>query len=117
MPKPFYKHKLLLDDHLYHRRAYPTLNEYFDVKHIKDDLHHDGMVDSLIYKLAVSTGRIIAPYKARPQLLSGTNPLPQCGRRKEALNRETGTVVSKAIPPLPFSTLAFLPPVSLNSIK
>ena len=59
MPKPFYKHKLLLDEHLYHRRAYPTLNEYFDVKHIKDDLHHDGMVDSLIYKLAVSTGRII----------------------------------------------------------
>jgi hypothetical protein len=54
-----YKHKLLLDEHLYHWRAYPTLNEYFEVKHIKDDLHHDGMVDSLIYELAVSTGRII----------------------------------------------------------
>jgi hypothetical protein len=46
MPKPFYKHKLLLDEHLSHRRAYPTLNEHFDVKHIKDDLRHGGMVDS-----------------------------------------------------------------------
>jgi hypothetical protein len=123
MPKPFYKHKLLLDEHLYHCRAYPTLNEHFDVKHIKDDLHHGGMVDSLIYELAVSTGRIIltsnvkdfrsllqedspsvigipetwipsparyqahrASYKARPQLFSGTSPIPQYGRRKEALN-------------------------------
>ena len=59
MPKPFYKHKLLLDEHLYHRRAYPSLNEHFDVKHIKDDLRHGGMVDSLIYELAVFTGRII----------------------------------------------------------
>ena len=59
MPKPFYKHKILLDEHLYHRRAYPTLNEHFDVKHIKDDLHHGGMLDPLIYELAVKQGRII----------------------------------------------------------
>lgn len=59
MPKPFYKHKILLDEHLYHRRAYPLLNERFDVKHIKDDLHHGGMDDQAIYELARSQGRII----------------------------------------------------------
>ena len=59
MPKPFYKHKILLDEHLYHRRAYPTLNERFDVKHVKDDLRHGGMLDPLIYELAVKQGRII----------------------------------------------------------
>lgn len=59
MSKAYFKHKLLLDEHLYHRRAYPTLNEHFDVKHIRDDLHHGGMDDSLVYKLAVEQGRII----------------------------------------------------------
>ena len=59
MPKPFYKHKLLLDEHLFHRRLYPTLNQHFDVKHIKDDLHHGGMDDGQIYALAVKQGRII----------------------------------------------------------
>jgi hypothetical protein len=59
MSKPFYKHKLLLDEHLFHRRAYLLLNEHFDVKHIKDDLHRDGASDQVIYELAVSQGRII----------------------------------------------------------
>jgi Domain of unknown function (DUF5615) len=59
MPKSFFKHKILLDEHLYHRRAYPTLNEHFDVKHIKLDLSQDGMADPLIYDLAVKQGRII----------------------------------------------------------
>ena len=36
----FINTRLLLDEHLYHRRVYPLLNEHFDVKHIKDDLHH-----------------------------------------------------------------------------
>jgi hypothetical protein len=59
MPKSFYKHKILLDEHLYHRRAYPTLNEHFDVKHIKDDLNHGGMDDASVHALAVKQGRII----------------------------------------------------------
>jgi hypothetical protein len=59
MSKPFYKHKILLDEHLYHRRAYPRLNGRFDVKHIKDDLHHGGMDDQAISELARSQGRII----------------------------------------------------------
>jgi hypothetical protein len=59
MPKRFYKHKTLLDEHLYHRRVYPLLNAHFDVKHIRDDLHFDGLPDPEIYALAVKQGRII----------------------------------------------------------
>jgi predicted nuclease of predicted toxin-antitoxin system len=59
MPKPFYKHKTLLDEHLYHRRLYPLLNAHFDVKHIRDDLHFAGLPDPQVYELASSQGRII----------------------------------------------------------
>lgn len=59
MPKPFYKHKALLDEQLYHRRMYPLLNEHFDVKHIRDDLHLGGLPDPAIYELALKQGRII----------------------------------------------------------
>src|SRR5918996_1293505 len=59
MPKPFYKHKLLLDEHLPPRQFLFRLNAHFDVKHIKHDLHHGGMDDPLIHELAVKQGRII----------------------------------------------------------
>jgi predicted nuclease of predicted toxin-antitoxin system len=59
MPKPFYKHKTLLDEQLYHRRMYPLLNEHFEVKHIRDDLHLGGLPDPAIYELALKQGRII----------------------------------------------------------
>ena len=59
MPKPFYKHKTLLDEHLLHRRLYPLLNAHFDVKHIRDDLHLGGLPDPAVYALAVTQGRII----------------------------------------------------------
>lgn len=59
MPKSFHKHKILLDEQLYHRRLYPSLNEHFDVKHIRDDLHLSGLPDPKVYELALSQGRII----------------------------------------------------------
>jgi hypothetical protein len=59
MPKSFYKHKALLDEHLLHRRLYPLLNAHFDVKHIRDDLHLGGLPDPEVYDLAVKQGRII----------------------------------------------------------
>jgi hypothetical protein len=59
MPKPFYKHKTLLDEHLYQRRLYPRLNEHFDVKHIKHDLNLASLPDPQVYELAVKQGRII----------------------------------------------------------
>jgi hypothetical protein len=59
MPKGFYKHKLLLDEHLPPRQYLSRLNERFDVKHIKHDLRHGGMDDVLVHELAVAQGRII----------------------------------------------------------
>jgi hypothetical protein len=59
MPKQFYKHKLLLDEHLPPRQFLARLNELFDVKHIKHDLHNGGMADQAIYELTGSQGRII----------------------------------------------------------
>ncbi len=59
MPKPFYKHRTLLDEQLLHRRMYPLLNERFDVKHIRDDLHLEGLPDPQVYELAVSQDRLI----------------------------------------------------------
>jgi len=59
MPKPFYKHKVLLDEHMPPRQFLPRLNAHFDVKHITHDLHHGGMDDELIHELAVAQGRII----------------------------------------------------------
>jgi predicted nuclease of predicted toxin-antitoxin system len=65
MPKPFYKHKTLLDEQLYHRRMYPLLNEHFDVKHIRDDLHLGGLPDPAVYELALKQGRIILTKNAK----------------------------------------------------
>ena len=59
MPKSFYKHKMLLDEHLPPRQLLSRLNKRFDIKHIKHDLHHGGMDDALIHALAVEQERII----------------------------------------------------------
>jgi predicted nuclease of predicted toxin-antitoxin system len=76
MPKPFYKHKTLLDEQLYHRRMYPLLNEHFDVKHIRDDLHLGGLPDPAIYELALKQGRIILTKMSKTSIHSfGKTPL------------------------------------------
>ena len=59
MAKRFYKHKVLLDENLHHRRVYSSLNAHFNIKHIRDDLHLDGLPDPQVYELAVKQGRII----------------------------------------------------------
>jgi predicted nuclease of predicted toxin-antitoxin system len=59
MAKAFYKHKVLLDEHLPPRQLLSRLNAHFDARHIKHDLHHGGMDDGLIHELAVAQGRII----------------------------------------------------------
>ena len=59
MPKPFYKHKTLLDEQLLHRRMYPLLNAHFDVKHVRDDLQLASLPDPQVYELAVKQGRIL----------------------------------------------------------
>jgi hypothetical protein len=59
MPKSFFKHKILLDEHLYHRRAYLKTQRTFRCEKHKACLNQGGMDDSLIYELAVKQGRII----------------------------------------------------------
>ena len=59
MPKPFYKHKPLLDEHLPPRQVLASLNAHFDVKHISHDFKLAGLPDPAIYDLAVKQGRII----------------------------------------------------------
>ena len=59
MPKPFYKHKTLLDEHLPPRQVLSRLNHHFDVKHIKHDLNLASLPDPEIYELALSQGRMI----------------------------------------------------------
>jgi predicted nuclease of predicted toxin-antitoxin system len=59
MPKPFYKHKLLLDEHLPPRQVLVILNAHLDVKHISHDLHLAGLPDPELYELALKQGRII----------------------------------------------------------
>jgi len=73
MPRAFYKHKLLLDEHLPARTAFPRLNQHFDVKHIAMDLNRAGTPDPIVYELAVSLGRIIVTRNDKDFVpLSGT---------------------------------------------
>jgi hypothetical protein len=65
MPKRFYKHKLPLDEHLPPRQRLAHLNERFDVKHIKHDLHAGGMDDAPIHELALAQQRIILTSNVR----------------------------------------------------
>jgi len=59
MPKPFYKHKPLLDEHLPPRHVLASLNEHFDAKHISHDFNLAGLPDPQVYALALKQGRII----------------------------------------------------------
>ena len=65
MQKRFYKHKLLLDENMPHRIAFPHLNELFDVKHIRDDFKSGGFSDPQVHHLAAQLKRLIVTYNAK----------------------------------------------------
>src|SRR5687767_4890465 len=65
MPKRFYKHKLLLDENMPHRTAFPHLNSLFDVKHVADDFKHSGLDDPAVYQLAIDQKRILVTYNIK----------------------------------------------------
>src|SRR6266571_2463104 len=65
MTRRAYKHKLLLDEGFPPRSYFPTLNQRFDVKHIKDDLRRIGLPDEQIYEIAKEMKRLIVTYNAR----------------------------------------------------
>jgi Domain of unknown function (DUF5615) len=60
-----YKHKLLLDEGFPPRSYFPHVNQWFDVKHVKDDFKHIGLSDTEVYELAVQLKRLIVTYNAK----------------------------------------------------
>lgn len=73
MPKRFHKHKLLLDENMSPRTAFPSLNSIFDVKHVREDLHLPSLPDPEVYQLAVKQQRILLTYNIKHfQKLVGT---------------------------------------------
>lgn len=65
MTRPFHKHKVLLDENMPERQAFPRLNERFDVKHIRDDLNGGGLSDQEVYNLAKKLKRLLITYNVK----------------------------------------------------
>lgn len=65
MPKKFHKHKLLLDENMPSRQAFPRLNMLFDVKHVRDDFKSGGTSDQQVYKIAEESKRLIITYNVK----------------------------------------------------
>jgi predicted nuclease of predicted toxin-antitoxin system len=65
MARRFHKHKLLLDENLSPRTAFPRLNSIFDVKHVRDDLKRGGLPDPQVYQMAVKQQRILLTYNTK----------------------------------------------------
>ncbi len=65
MSRRFHKHKLLLDENLSPRTAFPHLNSKFDVKHVRDDLRQGGLHDPDVYRVAVTQQRILVTYNVK----------------------------------------------------
>lgn len=62
MSSPHFKPKLLLDENMPPRTKFPRTNERFDIKHIVADLHHSGISDQDVHKLACQEKRLIATF-------------------------------------------------------
>lgn len=62
MPPKFYKHKLLIDEGIFPRRSLRRINNRYNIRHIKHDLHHGGITDKAVYELACRQNRIIITY-------------------------------------------------------
>lgn len=65
MVKTFHKHKVLLDENMPERQAFPHLNERFDVKHLRDDLNGGGLKDHEVYALAKQRNRLLVTYNVK----------------------------------------------------
>jgi predicted nuclease of predicted toxin-antitoxin system len=57
-----FKPKLLLDENFPIRVYFPILNSRYDVKHISEDLHKDGIKDPEVYELAKQQKRLVVTY-------------------------------------------------------
>lgn len=54
-----FKFKLLLDENLSKRTSFPRLNSRYNLKHVVQDYHKQGISDNEIYKLGIASNRII----------------------------------------------------------
>lgn len=73
MPKRFYKHKVLLDENMPKRSAFPNLNSKFDVRHVADDLKLGSLPDPDVYQLGVAQERILVTYNSKHfRILAGS---------------------------------------------
>ena len=73
MPRRFHKHKLLLDENLSPRTAFPSLNRTFDVKHVRDDFQSGGISDPQVYEVAVKQQRLLLTFNIKHfRSLAGT---------------------------------------------
>jgi|SRR3990167_8727663 len=59
------KYKLLLDEGLPPKELYSLANNYHNVKHIKHDLRHGGVKDSLVYAQAIKSNRIAVVFNTK----------------------------------------------------
>ena len=62
MTKPFFKHKILLDENFPTRSYLPLLNSRFTVKHIAKDLKHGGWSDEEVYQCAKDNKLIVVTF-------------------------------------------------------
>ena len=60
-----YKHKLLLDEGFHLRTRFPLLNNRFDLKHIKVDLHLTSLADREVYQVAVKQNRLVVTFNEK----------------------------------------------------
>ena len=65
MSPKFHKHRLLLDEGLYPRKLLSRTNNRHNVRHIKHDLHREGISDKDVYAIAVAQNRIVITYNSR----------------------------------------------------
>ncbi len=55
----FHKYKLLLDEQLPPRSAFPRLNSIFNLRHIAKEYKHSGWKDKQVYELAKQEKRLL----------------------------------------------------------
>ena len=104
MPRKPYRHKLLLDEGLYLKKALPRTNSRHDIKHIKHDLNKGGIKDEEVYSIAVKNKRIVITYNiddfkklARKSSNSGVIGISQ-GISPDQLDKKLNALLSRNAP-------------------
>src|SRR3990167_7744691 len=59
------KLKLLFDEPLPPRQQFPKLNNYCDIKHVRNDLKQPGLTDSQVYSLANRQERLLVTFNIK----------------------------------------------------